>query len=79
MNPLLVPLNVAGAALPATPSEKRKSGGTDPHRIAAVGKRLRHCRGRYEPSMPTVLNDPAADGYGLNLLYQTQYTDRYVY
>jgi len=56
-----VQLNLAGAALPATPSEKGKRGGIDPHRIAATGRRLRHCRGRYEPWMPTVLNDPAAE------------------
>jgi len=56
-----VQLNVAGAALPAAPNDKRESGGIDPHRIAATGKRLRHCRGRYEPWMPTVLNDPAAE------------------
>ena len=63
-------LNVAGAALPATSSQKRKSGGIDPHRIAATGKRLRHRRGPYERWMPTVLNDAAAEAW---------YTDRYVY
>jgi len=56
-----VELNVAGAALPATPNEKRKSGGIDRHRIAATGKRLRHRRGPYERWMPTVLNDAAAE------------------
>jgi len=54
-------LIVAGLGLPMTASEMSRSGGIDPHRIAATGKRLGHCRRRYEPPMLTVLNDRAAD------------------